>query len=48
MLFGYVCISIYICIYMFLRYEIPICSYYSSIFHYVLSGDPLVEIFLQT
>ena len=42
MFFGYIYIRI-----QFLRYENPICSY-SSMFHYVLFGDPLFEIFLQT
>lgn len=44
----WICMCIYIYIFMSLRYESPICSYYSSILHYVLSGDPLFGIFLQT
>ncbi len=43
-------IYIYIYTYMYTcswdNYEHPICSY-SSMFHYVLFGDPLFEIFLQ-
>ena len=44
----WICMCIYIYMFMSLRYESPICSYYSSILHYVLSGDPLFGIFLQT